>query len=390
MKEEHFQPINKSGLERIKELYFSLRIISDCQSLIEKGNYYQISIVYGQLRSLLTERSKGLTPLLFDISSILNVDLELFHIPDTFEKDLPHLMENLSFRFNSTQPSISKISPNQKKISLKDFLDITVATNKSKKYTVREIINELANKYGGSHYSQKTNRSLLELLSFGINNQTMLDQFIIQLADLTYQFGIKVLKKITDIELFMHLYLTPKKIKNEVFLLDYKLPNNMNRFSIILNQKRLHFKIIDTLGFYYEISSNCLIDYNKIHLLNISIETTNNFNTSIKIYIQENLVGELFLENSILTFNQMHSYECYMNKAIDGEKQKYEFGLSEFKIYSKLQNYVQKNQLFEFYTSKEYNNIFWIGENEFVHKKSEKRDFEMSNGFKKKDIKNGA
>lgn len=115
MKEEHFQPIDKSGLERIKELYFSLRIISDCQSLIEKGNYYQISIVYGQLRSLLTERSKGLTPLLFDISSILNVELELFHIPDTFEKDLPHLMENLSIRFNSTQPSISKISPNQKK-----------------------------------------------------------------------------------------------------------------------------------------------------------------------------------------------------------------------------------------------------------------------------------
>jgi len=386
MKEEHFQPIDKSGLERIKELYFSLRIIADCKSLIEKGNYYQISIVYGQLRSLLTDRSKGITPLLFDIASQLNMDLELFHIPDTFEKDLPDLVGNVTIRFIDTHFSIDKISPNQKKISLKDFLDIIVVTNKSKKYAVREIINELANKYGGSHYSQKTNMHLLELLSFSTNNQTMLDQLIIQLAELAYQFGIYVLKNITDIELFMHLYLTPKKIKSEVFLLDYKLPYNRNRFSIVLNQKRLHFKIIDTLGVYYQISSNCLIEYNKIHLLNISIETTSNFNTSIKIYIQENLVGESLLENPILPFNQIHSYECFMNKAVDGQKQKYEFGLSEFLVYNKLQNYVQKNQLFEFYSSKKYNNIFWLEENEFGHKKSEKRDFEMSNGFKKKEI----
>ncbi len=386
MKSDPFQKISKSGIERIKELYFSLRIIFDCKSLIHKGKFYHISVIYGQLRSLLTERSKGIKPLLFHIASMQNNKLELYHLPDTFETDLPHLLEGLSMRYNSTHPSIEKTLPKQKKISLENFLDTDVITYETRKFTVRKIIDELANKYGGAHYSEKTNKYLSELLSFGINNQTMLDNLIIEIAEITSEFGLKLLKSITDIEFFMHIYLTEKKIKNEVFLLDYKLPNNPNRFSLILNEGKLHFRIVDTLGFAYILSTKGLIEYEKITLLNISIETTSLFRTSIKIYIQENLVGELNLDEPLLTFNQIHSYEWYLNKQVNGQNQDYEFGLSEFQIYNKLPNYVDKNKIYNHYQSKKYDEIFWIGKNEFGCSKSENRNFEMSNGFKKKKI----
>lgn len=388
MNNDPFQTISKSGIERVKELYFSLRIIFDCKSLIQNGKFYHISVIYGQLRSLLTERSKGISPLLFHIASIQNKKMELYHLPDTFEKNLPpNLLEGLSIHYNSTNPSIERIFPNQEKISLEKFLNTDVITYETRKFTVRKIIDELANKYGGAHYSQKTNKYLSELLSFSFNNQTMLDTLIIEIAELTSKFGLTLLKSVTDIDFYMHIYLTEKKIKDEVFLIDYKLPNNPNRFSLILNQGKLHFRIVDTLGFAYILSTKGLVEYEKIQLLNISIETTSLFRTSIKIYIQENLVGELNLDDPILTFNQIHSYDCYMNKQVNGENQEYEFGLSEFQIYSKLPNYVEKNHIYKHYTSMKYDEIFWIGEKEFGYSKSENRNFEMSNGFKKKKIK---
>lgn len=387
MKNDPFQIISKSGIERVKELYFSLRIIFDCNSLIQNGKFYHISVIYGQLRSLLTERSKGLSPLLFNIASMQNKKMELYHLPDTFQKNLPpNLLEGLSIHYNSKHPSIERIFPNQEKISLENYLDTEVITYETRKFTVRKIIDELANKYGGAHYSQKTNKYLSELLSFSFNNQTMLDSLIIEIAELTTEFGLTLLKSLTDVDFYMHIYLTEKKIKNEVFLLDYKLPNNPNRFSLILNQGKLHFRIVDTLGFTYIVSTKGMLEYEKILLLNISIETTSRFRTSIKIYIEESLVGELNLEEPILTFNQIHSYDCFMNKQVNGDSQDYEFGLSEFQIYNKLPNYVEKNHIYQHYKSKTYDEIFWIEKNEYGLSKSENRNFEMSNGFNKKKI----
>src|SRR5690606_14919590 len=126
-------------------------------------NFYHISVLYGQLRSLLIDKSKNINPLLFEVATLLNTELEIFHLPDTFEKDLPDLTKGMVLRLSSTSPSIDKILPKQEKIKIADFLEIEVLTYKERKFKVKKIIEELANKYGGAHYSQVTHKYLSEI-----------------------------------------------------------------------------------------------------------------------------------------------------------------------------------------------------------------------------------
>ena len=386
MNNDHFQHVNKSGSERLKELYFALRIISDSKELIQKGDFYHISVIYGQLRSLLIDKSKNINPLLFEVATLLQTELEIFHLPDTFEKDLPDLTKGMVLRMSSTSPSIDKILPKQEKIKMVDFLEIEVLTYKERKFKVKKIIEELANKYGGAHYSQVTHKYLSELLSFGINNQPMLDNFIYQLSELTINLGVRLLKKITDIEFYLHIYLTEKKVRGEIFIFDYQLPNNPNRFSLILNQGKLHLSIIDSIGFRQILSTECLLEYDKVQLINISIETTKTYKSLIKIYIEENLVAEVTTDSPLLTINEIYNFDAFYNKSVDGKEQEYEFGLGELAIYGRTLNHFEKLDIYSHFLNKKYKDILWLEENVFGNSPSGDRNIKLSKEIKRKDI----
>lgn len=328
--------------------------------LIQKGNYYQISVIYGQLRSLLTENSKKLTPLLFEVAKSLNSELEIFHIPDTFEKELPHLTEGMIFRMFSTSPSIDKLLPRHNRIKMSDYLKIDLLTYKERKFTVKKIIEELANKYGGAHYSKVTHKYLSEVLSFGLNSQPMLDNFVYQLSELTLNLGINLLKKITDIEFYINIYLTEKKVAGEIFIFDYQLPNNQNRFALILNQGKLHFLIVDSIGLSRLIIAESLLEYDKVHLINISIETTKNYKSQIQIFIDENLVAEHITEFPLLTINEINNFDAYYNKQKSGEDQEYEFGLGELAIYRRTFNTLEKCKIYNYFLKQKHEDVLWI------------------------------
>lgn len=357
---DHFQHVSKSGLERLKELYYALRIITDSRELIQKGNFYHISVIYGQLRSLLMDRSKNINPLMFEVASLLNQELEIFHLPDTFDKDLHHLSEGMVLHISSTSPDIIKSLPKHEKIKLSEYLEIEVLTYQGRKFTVRKIVEELANKYGGAHYSQTTHKYLSELLSFGINNQPVLDNFIYQLAELITNLGIQLIKKITDVEFYLDLCLTEKKVQGEMFIFDYQLPHNPNRFSLILNQGKLRFLVVDSIGFREVVTTECLLEYDEVQLVNISVEILKNFKSQIKIYIEENLVADVISDIPLLTINEIHNYEAFFNRQKNGEPQEYEFGLGEFKIYGRTLNHIEKLQNYSYFDQKDYNDILWL------------------------------
>lgn len=386
MKQDHFQHITKTNLERLKELYFALRIINDNKELIRKGNFYNISVIYGQLRSLLTDKSKNINPLLFEVASIINKELEIYYIPDTFEEELPHLTEGLLLRVSSTFPSIDKSLAKQEKIKLSEFLDVEVLTYKERKFSVRKIINEMANKYGGAHYSKTTHKYLSEVLSFGFNNQPMLDNFIYQLSDLISDIGIRLIKTVTDIEFYFHIYLTEKKVKGEIFLFDYQLPNTPNRFSLILNQGKLHLLVIDSIGFQNVLTVERVLEYDKVQLINISIEITKNFKTQLKIYIEENLVAEMITDYPLLTINEIYNYDAFYNKQKNGENQEYEFGMGELAIYSKILNHFQKLENYNHFRLKEYMDILWLEKGVFGESPSGESKINLSAEIKRKDI----
>ena len=65
-----YQPIPKPLGFRIQELMQSLQVIRDSLGAVRQGRLHQIIPVYGQLRALLSEKSKGNHPLLLDIAKL--------------------------------------------------------------------------------------------------------------------------------------------------------------------------------------------------------------------------------------------------------------------------------------------------------------------------------
>ncbi len=390
MEINHFQIIDKSKLARIKELYFALRIIFDSKDAIQHGKFYQISILYGQLRSLLTEKSKGITPLLIKISEILDENLQFYYLPDTFDEDLPDIAEKTSLKIWSLAPTIVKTFRKQEKIEMIDFLNKNIITYEKQSFKVKKIIEELANKYGGSHYSETTHKYLDELLNIRFNNQPTLDNLIVQVSDLCSDLGVKLLRKITDSEYYFNLYMTEKSDKGEIFILDYTLPNNSNRFTIILNQGKLHFILVDNIGYQTVLSMEQLIEYNKLNLINISIRLTPQFKTEIKIYINENLESEILIDDPQLYINDFTKYDCFYNRAAEGAVQDYELGLGEIILSGKTLNHKERSQMYQYFSRKRYDSILWFNKKSFGRKKSGNKKIELSGEVSRKNINKNA
>lgn len=264
---------------------------------------------------------------------------------------------------------------------------MTRTTFKQRKFNAETIIKGLANHYGGAHYASKVPKYLSDLLSFGMNNQPALDNLILQVAELVFNLGVKLLKSITDIELYYTFYLSEKKIKEEVYLFDYKLPNNNNRLSLILNQGNLHLLIIDNIGYKNVLSLNRLIEYHKLQLINITIRTTPKFQTEIKIFIDENLIEELIIENPIFMINELSLYDCYYNRQIEKTEQNYEFGIGEIIAFGKIINHLDKIRLFKYFELKENNKVIWFTPNSFGFSKSGNKNIQMTGNVKLRELK---
>lgn len=178
---EHPLPnIEKSKLDKLKEFFHAVRIIHDARKLINEGKYYHITTIYGQLRALLTDntKKKELKPI-FEIANLLSEEIKIYYLPSTFEEDLPHLTNDLLLLVSSLPISLEKHLAKQEEIKFEDYLNTEIIKHKGRSIKTSELINALSNKYGGSHYDTKVPSYLMELASFGIGDQLVLDNLIL-------------------------------------------------------------------------------------------------------------------------------------------------------------------------------------------------------------------
>jgi hypothetical protein len=64
---------------RLWEFAASLKVVRDALEGLRAGKSHQLLALAGQLRMLLTDRSKGVIPLLIEIANELNFPLKLYH-----------------------------------------------------------------------------------------------------------------------------------------------------------------------------------------------------------------------------------------------------------------------------------------------------------------------
>jgi hypothetical protein len=380
--------IKKTNLDKLIEFFHAVRIIYDSKTLIDRGKFYQNAIIYGQLRALLTDRTKyrckELKPL-FEIAKILGTEIQIYYMPNTIEKDLPFIKEGMVLHVSSLPVSIERQLPAQEKISLENYLNVEAVTYKGESYKVSDIINYLSDKFGGSHYDTKVPRNFLELSKIGFNNQPIITNLILQIADLFVKIGLNLVKKITDFEYF--IVFRPETFSSEEnFFFDYVLPNsNKSRISLFCFQGKLRLFLNDLIGRAVSLEVEQLLEPKKIMLLNISHRITNDLKSEIKIGMDGKNILDIIIEEPLLMLNELHSYHAFFNRSIDKEKQEFEFGIGEIIMRSEVGNDANRMSLFNYLLNKKHEGLIYFNKDSYGQSPPGERDIKMTGNVETKN-----
>jgi len=379
------QNVKKSNLDKFKEFFHAVRIIFDSTKLINEGKYYQITVLYGQLRALLTdktkERSKELKPL-FEIANLLGEDIKIFYMPANLP---PSLKEGVFLEVSSLPLSLKKLLSNQEEITLSDYLNVEVVEYKGYKLKAHEIINALSDKYGGSHYDTKVPLYLMELTSFGLNNQPILDNLIIQFADLFTKVGVKLVKKLADFEFFISLYPDNFSIE-ENFFFDYRLPNSTCRISLFTYQGKLSLLFVDLIGRTISLEVEQILDVNIFYLINITHKITAELYSEIKLNIDGINVLDKLITEPFLMINEIQSYQGYFNRTSERETQEFEFGIGRILMYGKVLEDIDKLNLNISLAQTEIKKMIWFNKNSYGHSAPGNGDIKFEGSVLHKDV----
>lgn len=319
--------IEKALLERIIELFLALQIIHDCNLLIKQGKTYHLASIYGQLRAILTDstqqRNHKQDPLLLSLSQKLKIDLNFYINALIIEqpKELEELRENTLFQYVELGLSLTKYRTYHKEISIKDFLEAEVLVEQGVRHKMRNIINNLSNKFGGAHYDPTTTKEIIGLRNIKWNDFPLVDTYLIDFSDIVTHLGIKIPKSISDFEILFGFKLT-KLAPDESYLFDIGLWKF--RISLITKGLNLLLRITDLIGTVIEIHLDNVIELNQFNLFSINHLLSADFSSDINVYINEKqLYGKKL--SPLLFFNNISECRFILNSSIEKTRQNFGF-----------------------------------------------------------------
>lgn len=330
MSKNPYPNIHKSKLDLTIDLFHSLRIVKDSLEMMKKGHFYQLSIIYTQLRILLTDKSsKGVTPLLALVSDYFNGDLNFY-----YKKTVP-ILEGVDFEYMNHELSLEKKSDKHIKGHINDYLNETALIVEGHQIKVKELIGHLANSYGGAHYSSKFPEYLLKLKFFKIGEHTIFDNYILQLAELCLEIGVNVLKKITDFNIYFFIYMPKNELDIEESVFDFKHIKTSNRVTLSIKRNKYCFSLVDSLGRHFNKATKDSFISNQHHLLSISHKITSNLESNFKLSINNSLQINQTEKNPFLFINMLVHFDRYINKYYNRENVNLEFGFVYYGYSSK-------------------------------------------------------
>ncbi len=394
MTKEKLIEIEKTNLEKIIEFFHAIRIVGDARKLISEGRYYHITSIYGQLRALLTDKTKEHRKEpkpIFEIASLLGEDLNIYYLPDTLEQKLPE-QERLVLYVSSLPISLKKQTPNQKQISLEDYLNLDIVRYKDKRLKAGDIVNAMSNKYGGAHYDSKVPEYLAQLTSFGINGQHILDNLIIQIADLFLDIGLKLVRKLTDFEFYFTIYFDSLvDSKNENFIFDYTLPSTNCRISFYTFQSTLRVFLCDLVGRSVNLEINEVVPCKELILVNISHGISDELQSRVTVSINGLKVLDTTIQEPLIMLNQVGSFQGYFNRSREQELQDFEFGIGEIVMFGNILEDIKKAELYLHFSETETEKLVYYDRQSYGHSSPGTTDLEMVGNVKLKDFPiNGA
>jgi len=302
---------------RIRELIQSLLVLRDAIEKVSGGHFHQFIPIYGQLRALLVEKSKDNKSLLIDLANIVKQPLELWCMKPVEPEQFPALVLCMS----GFPVSLHQQLPGQEKISIEKFLKHKFLYYKKQHYTVSDVITSFANQAGGAHFSTQIKSDFAEILNFNLNGQPGLVNFLLQIAEVTYELGLRLLKRLNDIEIHLAAFIPDQDIISPKYIFDTRYPDTPMRASVFINQERkIIFRVTGIDGTTVQVVSDRLIDFTKAHYFCFLYQIDKKLSTNVHISVDGEIFGEVSVPFPIFFVNELRVHETYHNRSVDDEK----------------------------------------------------------------------
>lgn len=322
--------VEKAFSTKIIEVMEALQILRDAIEKVREGRWYYLSVLSGQMRSLLIDKSGGSERRLLYIAEKLNMPLRVFCMRGVDDSSFPLDIKPL-FRVSGFPITAERQLPGQMELSFDKLLDQPFILYNDIRYTARTVIEWFANKAGGSHYSSSLPRHFAEMLTFKVGDLPMLRQMLLQFAEATLEAGVKLLRAAIEYELHMVIVI-PKLPKQEVFLLDAQYPGSPMRISLMLNPLGTpvaHLVGVD--GAWIKLTGNKLVAWEHPRHLHLSVSLADNIHTRAELYLDGESLGSVEMAAPLFVITEVwQDFDCFQNKSTDGPLQDFSFGLAEF------------------------------------------------------------
>ncbi|SEA25873.1 hypothetical protein [Psychroflexus halocasei] len=224
-----FRELKKDTLFRFHELYYSLRIINDGIKLFDDGSHYQLNVICGQLRSLFFENSSGLKPLLIEIINL--VDKKPFIYAKETEAERFVTINKLNLYLINSSINHQK---DYRKYTLDEFLQLSAVTLNEIKLPLSKVVSKYSNTFGGSHYSDKIPKYIIQLMSIKFNGLNSIEYVIAKQTRTLYNYGYEVLRSTIDLDFFINLKLKENNSGEDLSIINYLL--TITAFQLIFLQ----------------------------------------------------------------------------------------------------------------------------------------------------------
>jgi hypothetical protein len=352
MTKNTYQPISKPLGYRVQELIQSLEVIRDSLDAVRVGKLHQLIPVYGQLRALLSEKSKGNYPLLLDVANAVGFDLEIYCM--TGAGDLPEeLKQHLLLHLSGFPATVEQVLPGQQKLAVEEFLDQKILIYNERSYQAKDIIAFFANKAGGAHYSPDLPKDFAELLSFHLSGNPVLVNALLQIADLTYKLAVRLLKSQADSETHLLILVPPQELAEAAYVFDNQYPDShMRIFCRIDPGMKLAFGATGIQGATAVARIDRLIDWSKLHHFTLSLTFEQSLSTRLAVSMDGEQVSSLVVDHPLFVVNDPLHYDSYQNRSHDDEHAGLSMGFVEMAMYGRDLPPKEQAQLFLYFDEK--------------------------------------
>ena len=296
------------------ELLDAIQILRDGLISVENGRHYAAIPIGGQLRALLTERSKKNPPLLRQLSDTYHPDIRIFVTPFATSETTP-LGDGEELRIPGTGATYSREGPAQKEISIPDLLNLVALQTTDGVYRVRDVIEHVANRAGGAHYALHVNDRIENDMSNAVFGG--IPFWVWAMRDIgksVLHIAHHLLAELLIFQVSVGLVIRGLPMRASMDILRAKNPRQMTAWTLsITAEQKLRLAVVDATGSVAAVASESPIEWSEPRYIAFSVHLSDDLSTVLKLFVDGECVGATIAPKPLYIYNDPNAYEIKIN-----------------------------------------------------------------------------